>query len=226
MTGVGVEALATQELPTGERHGVYGCRHCGLVSRRADDVAASDVIDDGLECPRCGSALHHRRPGSLHRTWAFTLAAMLLYGPANLLPIMTTVTVFGTTQHTILGGIAELWDAGDWSLAVIVFVASIVVPLLKLFVLLLLAFTAQRRSSWCSPERAQLYRLLEAVGHWSMLDVFVVVLLVGMVQFGAFAGVRPEPGLLAFGAVVVLSVLATNSFDPRLIWPDARAHPA
>jgi paraquat-inducible protein A len=105
-------------------------------------------------------------------------------------------------------------------LALIVFIASIAVPMLKIGVLLLLSFTAQRKSHWKSLERAQLFRMVEAVGHWSMLDVFVVVLLVGMIRFGAFAGVQPEPGLLAFGGVVVLTMLATESFDPRLLWPE------
>ena len=126
----------------------------------------------------------------------------------------------GTTRHTILGGIEELRADGDWMLALIVFVASIAVPMLKIGALLLLSFTAQRRSRWKSLERAQLFRMVEAVGHWSMLDVFVVVLLVGMIRFGAFAGVQPEPGLLAFGSVVVLTMLATESFDPRLLWPE------
>ncbi len=208
------------DVTTATAQGLYGCPHCGLVSRPVNP-------NDGrpLRCPRCLTALDHAYAGSLQRTWAYTLAAMLLYLPANALPIMTTVTVFGTSPHTILGGIAELWQNGDWSLAVIVFVASIVVPLLKLFVLLLLAFTAQRRSRWRSPERARLYRLLDAVGHWSMLDVYVVVLLVGMVRFAPLAGIRPEPGLLAFGAVVVLSIMAANAFDPRLIWPETTTDP-
>jgi paraquat-inducible protein A len=133
---------------------------------------------------------------------------------------MSTNSVFGDANHTILGGIEELRVGGDWSLALIVFIASIVVPLLKIAVLLLLAITAQRRSRWKCFERAQLYRMVEAVGHWSMLDVFVVVLLVGTLRFGAFGGVQPQAGLLAFGAVVVLTMLAAGSFDPRLIWPE------
>jgi paraquat-inducible protein A len=215
---------ADAEVPVGRTcgaHGLYGCHSCGLVSRPLTPHA-----DESLHCPRCGSVLSHERRGSLQRTWACTLGALLLYGPANALPIMTTVTLFGSTQHTILGGIGELWAGGDIALAAIVFIASIAVPLLKLFVLLLLCFTAERRSTWRSRERAQLYRLLQAVGHWSMLDVYVVVLLVGMVQFAPFAGVQPEPGLLAFGSVVVLSIIAAESFDPRMLWPQARTVPS
>ncbi|MET0333086.1 MAG: paraquat-inducible protein A [Rhizobacter sp.] len=177
--------------------------------------------DTPLLCSRCAGPLHHRRPRSLQKTWAYLIAATVLYIPANLLPIMSTSSLFqGESQHTILGGIEDLRRSGDWLLALIVFIASIAVPLLKIGALLLLTVTAQRKSRWKQIERAQLYRMIEAVGHWSMLDVFVVVLLVGMFRFGPLAGVMPEPGLLAFGAVVVLTMLAAGSFDPRLIWPE------
>lgn len=192
---------------------VYGCESCGLVSQGPADRYA-------LACPRCGHALHRRKPRSLERTVAFLIGSIVMYVPANLLPVMSTQSVIGSGDHTILGGIAELWEAGSWELAVIVFVASIAVPLLKIGALTLLACRAHRRSTERQAERSRLYRIVETVGHWSMLDVFVVVLLVGMVRFGAFARVDPEPGLLAFGAVVVLTMLASASFDARLIWPD------
>jgi paraquat-inducible protein A len=202
---------------TGQQLKLYGCPTCGRVSQLLHPVADSTP----LLCPRCATPLHHRRPRSLQRTWAYLIAATILYIPANLLPIMSTSNVFeGETLHTILGGIEELRHGGDWMLALIVFIASIAVPLLKIGALLVLAVTAQRRSRWRQVERAQLYRMIEAVGHWSMLDVFVVVLLVGTIRFGALGGVAPEPGLLAFGAVVVLTMLAAGSFDPRLIWPE------
>jgi paraquat-inducible protein A len=203
---------------TGKSRSLYGCRSCGRVSHLADTARRPAA----LRCPRCDTPLHSRDPTSLQRTWAYTVAAMLLYLPANLLPIMSTRSVTGTTRHTLLGGIHDLWISGDWPLALIVFVASMAVPILKIIVLLLLAITAQRRSTWCSLERARLYRAVEAVGHWSMLDVFVVVLLVGMIRFGPFAGVEAEAGLLAFGGVVVLTILAAASFDPRLLWPEPR----
>ena len=200
--------------PTARRRGLAGCDCCGL-------VVALAPLGDTPACPRCGTALHATRPHSLQRTSAFLIAAIVLYVPANLLPVMSTVSVLGPEEHTILGGIVELWDSGSWELAAIVLIASIVVPILKIASLALLAITAQRRSSWHRPERARLYRLVETVGHWSMLDVFVVVLLVGMVRFGALASVRPEAGLLAFGAVVVMTMLASSSFDPKLIGPEA-----
>jgi paraquat-inducible protein A len=190
---------------------VCACECCGLV--------LGGPPAPGQRCPRCAHPLHLRKPESVQRTWAFLLTAVVLYIPANLLPVMGTSSVRGRSSHTLIGGIHELWVDGSRELAIIVFIASIAVPLLKIAALALLAWTAGRRSTWRQRERAGLYRLVETVGHWSMLDVFVVVLLVGMVQFGVIAGVEPEAGLLAFGAVVVATMLASSSFDPRLIWP-------
>ena len=199
---------------TAAAYRAHGCHTCGLVSQEA---APREAL---MRCPRCGENLHRRRRSSVQLTMAYLLGAVALYIPANMLPMMSTTSVLGRGSHTILGGIAELWHTGSAELAVIVFVASILVPLLKIGVLSLLAFTAARRSSWRQLERARLFRMVEAVGHWSMLDVYVVVLLVGMVRFGTLASVRPEPGLLAFGAVVLLTMLASQSFDARLIWPE------
>lgn len=200
-------------LPLARSLGLWHCACCGLVSQARPQ-------DGQARCPRCLFALHDRKPYSLQRTLAFLVAAVLLYIPANLLPVMGTASALGDFEHTLLGGIAELWHAGSYELAVIVFVASIAVPILKIGALLLLVLTAASRSRWKQQERARLYRLVETVGHWSMLDVFVVVVLVGMVRFGAFASVSPEPGLLAFGGVVIATMLAASSFDPRLIWPE------
>lgn len=190
-----------------------GCRSCGLVSQL--DASAQAVA----RCPRCGARLAHPRSLALQRTWACLAAAALAYVPANLLPVMSTSSLLtGRSAHTLLGGIVELWDTGSWELALIVFVASIAVPVLKIAALALLAGTAQCGSRWRQRERSALYRLVQAVGHWSMLDIFVVVLLVATVRFGSFATVTPEPGLLAFGLVVALTIVAAESFDPRLIW--------
>lgn len=204
------------QVPTARSCGLLGCECCGLVS---DAAHLADA-----RCPRCGFGLHALKPQSLQRTTAYLLAAVLLYVPANTLPIMATSSVVtGRESHTILGGILELLHTGSWDLALVVFIASIAVPILKIAALALLVVTAQRKSRWRQAERTSLYRLIETVGHWSMLDVFVVVLLVGMVRFGAFASVEPAAGLLAFGGVVVLTMLASASFDPRLIWPEAAA---
>ncbi len=208
----------TAPAPSAADAGLLGCECCGLACAA---VSQAEGMDVRLRCPRCGHGLHRRKPASVQRTWAWLSAALLLYVPANLLPIVTTSQVFQSESHTIAGGIAALWADEAWGLATIVFVASIAVPLLKIGVLALLAWSVRRAPGWRRLERARLYRLVEAVGHWSMLDVYVVVLLGGMLRFGGFVSVQPEPGLLAFAAVVVLTMLAARSFDPRLIWDDA-----
>jgi paraquat-inducible protein A len=193
--------------------GLCHCECCGLVL----EPLAGDIRH---RCPRCDFLVHTVKPRSVQRTVAFLLTAAALYVPANILPVMSTSSLLGDESHTLVGGILELWHSGSWELAAIVFIASIAVPILKVAALALLAWTAHRRSRWRQRARAALYRLVETVGHWSMLDVFVVVLLVGMVRFGVLASVEPEAGLLAFGGVVVATMLASAAFDPRLIWPD------
>jgi len=197
---------------------LLGCESCGLVSANVLGAGAA-----GLEqhCPRCDHALRLAKPLSLQRTWAFAIAAAVFYVPANTLPIMVTTSAFDRQEHTLLGGIHELWVDGSWALSIIVFIASIAVPVLKVGALGLLAWSVKRASRWRRLERARLYRLIELVGHWSMLDVYVVVLLAATVRFGPLASVDAGPALLAFTAVVVLSMLATHSFDPKLIWRDA-----
>jgi paraquat-inducible protein A len=197
---------------------LFGCECCGLVS--ALPAGASDDAATRLCCPRCGHPLHTQRPHALQRTWAYLAASIVLYVPANALPIMTLSNLFQHNSFTIAGGITELWDDHAYGLAVIVFTASIAVPLLKIVALAILAWSTQRAPAWRRLERARLFRIVEAVGHWSMLDVYVVVLLAGMVQFGRLADVHPEPGLLAFAAVVILTMLAARSFDPRMIWQE------
>ena len=200
---------------------LLGCECCGLVSHAPWQAAFEHAA---LRCPRCHHPLHTHQPASLQRTWAWLIAAAVLYIPANVLPIMSTANLFGRTSFTNASGIAELWHDEAFTLAVIVFVASLAVPLVKIGALALLTWSAQRQPEWRRRERARLFRIVETVGHWSMLDVYVVVLLAGMVRFGHFAQVEPEPGLLAFAAVVVLTMLAARSFDPRLIWPEDTSH--
>ena len=195
---------------------LLGCECCGLVSRRP--AADEDRVE--WRCPRCDHPLHDRKPRSLQNTWAYLAASVMLYVPANALPVMTTTNFFRYDTYTIAGGIVELWADNSWVLAAIVFTASIAVPLLKIGALALLAWSVQYAPGWRRAERARLFRTVEAVGHWSMLDVYVVVLLSGVVHFGRLSSVQPEPGLLAFGAVVVLTMLAARSFDPRLIWQE------
>lgn len=204
-----------------------GCESCGLVSRNrlaSEDDSASGLAagagDYVQRCPRCAAVLHAIKPYSLQRTWACTLAAAVLYIPANALPVMETRNQFDRAEHTLLGGIHELWVDGSYGLSVIVFIASIAVPVLKIFGMALLAWSVRRPSGWRRYDRARLYRMIEAVGHWSMLDVYVVVILAATIRFGPLASVSPGSGLLSFAAVVVLTMLATYSFDPKLIWRD------
>jgi paraquat-inducible protein A len=198
-----------------------GCESCGLASANVLDEERVDVVQ---RCPRCGHVLHLVKPFSVQRTWACVVAAAVLYIPANALPVMVTTSALQRDEHTLLGGIHELWLDGSWGLAAIVFIASIAVPVLKIVVLGLLAWSVRHAPDWRRQERARLYRLLETVGHWSMLDVYVVVLLAATVRFGPLASASAGPGLLSFAAVVVLTLLATWSFDPKLIWQEPASH--
>jgi paraquat-inducible protein A len=197
-------------LPRAAELGLIGCHVCGLVCR---DTGREDAA-----CPRCGAALHRRKRASVTRTWALLVAAFILYIPANVLPIMRTVSLGDVDDNTILSGVVELWVKGSPDLAVIVFTASIVVPMMKFLVIGMLLVCAQRGSRWAQAQRAKLYRMVEFIGYWSMLDVFVVALLTALVQFGFFSQVEPLPGVVYFGLTVVLTMLASMSFDPRMIW--------
>lgn len=196
-------------LPRATELGLIGCHVCGLVCRSASgDVA----------CPRCGSALLRRKPASYMRTWALLIAAFIMYIPANVVPIMRTASLNDIDDNTIISGVVELWVKGSPDLAIIVFAASIVVPMLKFLALGTLLVSCRRGSQWARTQRAKLYRLVEFIGYWSMLDVFVVALLTALVRFSVLSRVEPLPGVIYFGLTVVLTMLASMSFDPRLIW--------
>ncbi|MBS0344368.1 MAG: paraquat-inducible protein A, partial [Proteobacteria bacterium] len=152
---------------TAASRGLLGCHHCGTVWRGAQ------VHEP---CARCGTRLHRRKPDSLSRTWALVVAAAILYLPANLLPVMITRTLFGAQYDTIMSGIIYFWVSGAWGLAAIIFIASFLVPLFKLAALAIMAWSAGRHTDWRRQERATLYRIVEFIGRWSMLDVFVVCL--------------------------------------------------
>jgi len=191
--------------------GFLSCHSCGLLSQ-------SPPHSHGLRCPRCDAALHARKPDSISRSWAFLIAAMISYIPANLLPMMMTSTLFGTESDTIMSGVVYFWTSGSWYLALIIFTASILVPMLKMIALMLLLVTTQLRLRWQPGQRAKLYRLVEIVGKWSMLDVYVVAIMVALVQLKGLATILPGPGAIAFGSVVVLTMFSAMAFDPRLIW--------
>ena len=196
------------------------CHDCGLASRLPGHAA------HGARCPRCEAALHPRKPRSLERTWAWLIAAALCYLPANLLPIMKVTSLGRAQADTILSGVAYLLLHGMWPLALVVFVASVFVPLLKLAILLGLLISVHRHSRWRPADRTRLYRITEAIGRWSMVDIFVVTILVALVRLGNLATVEAQTGAVFFGAVVVLTMLAAESFDPRLIWDRSEARPA
>jgi paraquat-inducible protein A len=164
-----------------------------------------------------------RKPDSLSRTAAFLVAAAVLFVPANLLPVMTTRTLLRADSDTILSGVAHLWKTGAWPLALLVFVASIVVPGLKILALALLVVSSWLRSGWRRAGRARLYRVIEWVGRWSMLDIFVMAVLAVLVR-SPMASVEIDAGAVAFAAVVVLTMTASASFDPRLIWDRGVRH--
>jgi paraquat-inducible protein A len=197
---------------TARQAGLIGCHVCGQLAR--DTVGAGQR----LRCPRCAAPLHLRKPDSVSTTWALVLAAAVLYVPANLLPIMTTASLFGSQQDTIMSGVIFLWRSGSWPLAAVVFFASVMVPLLKIIALIYLNASVQRRSRRSPLQRTRLYRMVEFVGRWSMLDIYVITMLVALVNFQGIATIQAGPAAIAFGAVVVLTMFAAMSFDPRLIW--------
>jgi len=203
------DATPLPAVPTARAAGLLSCHACDLVSPRTLE---------GEPCPRCGATLHTRKPDSLARTWAFLLAAFILYIPANVLPVMVTQSLFGTQRDTIMSGVIYLWVSGSRLLAGVVLIASIIVPMLKMMILTLLLLSVHFRWTWRLRQRTRLYLLVEVIGRWSMLDIFVVSLLASLVRAGAIATIIPGGGALAFASVVVFTMLASLSFDPRLLW--------
>lgn len=196
---------------------LVACHTCGLVSRCPETCTR-------VRCPRCGARLHPRIPRSLSRSWAYLLAAMMLYIPANTQPIMHTTTLGQGQSDTILSGVAYLLLHGMWPLALVVFVASILVPLVKIAILVYLLTSVQLGSARRAQDRLRLYHFTEFVGRWSMVDVFVVTLLVALVHLGQLAEIRAGSGALYFAGVVVLTMLSARAFDPRLIWDKVGDH--
>lgn len=205
--------MVSQRLLTAASLAVISCDSCHLLCR--DVPARGGAV---LVCPRCGAELHRRKPHSIARTCALILAAYLLYIPANVLPIMHSTSLGYERSDTIISGVNYLIISGMWPLALVVFFASILVPLLKLVVLTYLLVSVQRRSRWRPKDRARLYRITEGIGRWSMVDIYVVTILVALVQLGSVAKVEAASGAIFFAAVVVLTMFAAMTFDPRLIW--------
>ena len=187
--------------------GLAGCHTCGKVS----------AVTLG-RCPRCGSRLHLRKSNSVQRTVAFMLAAAALYIPANVLPMMTMVELGESTSNTITGGIAYFWKGGAYPIALVILIASILIPLLKIVSLTWLCLAASGKMHPSPALLGKIYWMTELMGRWSMVDIFVVGILVALVQIGNYMTVTPGPGALAFAGVVVLTMFAAMSFDPRLLW--------
>lgn len=196
---------------TARSQGMVGCHDCGLLVQLLSAPAG------GATCPRCEATLHSRKVDSIRRCWALLFAAAALYIPANVLPIMTTKYLGLAESDTIMSGVLFLAKE-EWPLAVVVFTASFVVPLLKLAVLGYLLYSVQSRSRWRAVDRTRMYRVTQAIGRWSMVDIYVVTILVALVRLDELASVDAEIGAVFFGAVVVLTLFAARSFDPRLIW--------
>ena len=202
---------------TGIKMGYALCEACGLLTRPAN-------VHKPGHCPRCGEALEFRRHNAIQRTWALLIAAAISYIPANLMPVMNTTTLTYAEEDTIMSGVVLLYKTGSWHLALIVLIASVMIPLAKITALAYLLISVQRGSIGGMNERTRLYRLIELVGRWSMLDVFVVTFVVALVQLQPLMSVEPGAGILFFAAVVVLTMLAAETFDPRLIW-DSKSQP-
>jgi paraquat-inducible protein A len=214
----GARPVLTGAVPAGAvtaaQCGLALCHDCGL-------LAKAPAHAHRFYCPRCGATMHVRKPASLSRTWALLIAAMVMYVPANALPVMYTSSLFGAENDTILSGVVYLWTSGSWPLAIVVFIASIAVPMLKILALVYLTISTQRHSRWYPGQRTRIYRAVELVGRWSMLDIYVITMLVALVQFQALATIQAGDAAIAFGSVVVLTMFAAMTFDPRLIWDEA-----
>jgi len=195
--------------------GLLGCETCGLLSRPARPAHPG-------HCARCGALLEWRRPNSIQYSWALLVAAAICYIPANLFPVMRTTTLVGSDADTIMSGVIFLYSSGSWPLALIVLIASVMIPLGKLLALAYLLISVQRGSQKSTRDRTRLYRLVEIIGRWSMLDVFVATFTVALVQLQPLMSVAPGAGVAFFMAVVILTMLAVQSFDPRLIWDAER----
>ncbi|KAF2390097.1 MULTISPECIES: paraquat-inducible protein A [Pseudomonas] len=196
--------------------GILICIECHELNKQEADT-------DEQVCTRCGALVHARRPNSLMRTWALLITAAILYIPANVLPIMTVSSLGKGDPSTIMSGVIQLVQHGMIPIAAVVFIASILVPTFKLVGIALLLFSVQRRQPLSARQRIVMYRFIEFIGRWSMLDIFVIAILVAVVNFGRLASVEANLGAIAFASVVILTMLAAVTFDPRLIWDNTES---
>ncbi|BFT59575.1 paraquat-inducible protein A [Pseudomonas moorei] len=196
--------------------GILICAECHELNKQ--EAGADEQV-----CTRCGAMVHARRPNSLMRTWALLITAAILYIPANVLPIMTVSSLGKGDPSTIMSGVIQLVQHGMIPIAAVVFIASILVPTFKLVGIALLLYSVQRRQPLSARQRIWMYRFIEFIGRWSMLDIFVIAILVAVVNFGRLASVEADLGAIAFASVVILTMLAAVTFDPRLIWDNTES---
>ena len=204
------------EFTTAKAAGLISCHSCHLLCESGKRFVER-------VCPRCGAQFPARTPTCIPRTWALVLAAFIFYIPANVLPITTVISLGKAQSDTIMSGVIYFIHTGMWPIALVIFLASVFIPLLKLLILMFLLVSVQRKSSWRPQERTRLYRITEIIGRWSMVDIFVVTILVALVHLGGLATIHAGPGALFFGAVVVITIFAAMTFDPRLIWDTEEA---
>ncbi|MDO9714176.1 paraquat-inducible protein A [Paracraurococcus lichenis] len=195
--------------------GAIACEVCGLLGQPDPDWPA--------HCLRCGARLHHRKPNSMARAWALMIAAVIFYGPANFYPVLTVIQLGSGAPSTIMGGVVELLASGMLPLAALVFCASVVIPVLKLIALGAMLVATRLGSARWLRDRTRAYRIVAAIGRWSMIDVFMASILVALVHFGGLVNIRSGFGAVAFASVVILTMLAAEAFDPRLMWDAAGA---
>lgn len=181
-------------------------------------VRVDAVSEKEAACPRCGASVHRRKPNSLTRTWALVITGLILIIPANVYPIMTIQHFGQSIPSTIMSGVIEFLKAEMYPIAILIFFASIAVPLMKLIGLIVLLLSVQFKWRIKRKEKTMAYRAIEVIGRWSMLDMFVISLLVALVKLGSVATITAGVGATAFAGVVVVTMLAAMSFDPRLLW--------
>lgn len=196
---------------TAQQAGLARCNYCGSLHRLSEDEL----------CRKCAAPVHGRKPQSLQRTWAFWVVGLMAYIPANVYPIMLTKSLGGETSDTIVTGVISLAQSGSLFVAFVVLVASVVIPVTKFIVIAGLALSLQLRWSMSKHSRQQLHTIIEFIGRWSMIDVFVVAVLAALIQLGAILTIEPGFGINAFALSVVFTMLSANSLDPRLIWDSA-----
>lgn len=200
--------MSGRTLGTAASRGLIACHSCGKLSPKSEKGP----------CTRCGADRHARKPMSLQRTWALVISAAILYIPANTFPVMTMIISGKGEPHTVIGGAIILFETGSWSSGLLVIFASVTVPCFKILGLMYLLLSVHFKSLWRPRDRTVMYRVIELVGRWSMIDMFMVSILAALVNLGALALVEPGPGATYFAAVVILTMFAAMSFDPRLIW--------